>query len=168
MAITVADLHQGIVGLWNSSGLNAEVKKQWEEAQRDTYPALHEGMATPGNPFPYVIWEHISGDIISRDSGINDGVQRHVRDYFIEFRVIAQNTASKSAKKRASELADLIMQKYGGHPSVKPQEIVTTSCGVSIVQYLNDFPARLDDEQYSWTIQYNFRVDSPVKIREAV
>ncbi len=166
MTVGAADLHKAVTTLWNQTNLDWEHKKFWEEAQRDTYPSLHDGQAGPGQPAPYTVFSQSPGVITNRMSSATSdiNINRAIHDVPWEFRVHAKNTDSVTAKQIGSDIRDIIMGIFGGHPSINPTDLVLDNGCFLISQYQTDFGMRTEDLNYMWTISYIFKLDIPIAI----
>ncbi len=164
MAVGTADLHKSVIALWDSSGLVHEFNQYWNIADRSIFPTIHDGEATPGQPFPYCVFPESSSDTVVRMSGHSFTEKHEIRDVGFSFNVYAKALEgnANSAKQIAADLADKIMQKYGGHPTVKEQAMTLDNGAVLLAQHQRDFGIRVGDDEHQWTINYIFRIDTPV------
>jgi len=164
--VNAAELHKSVADLWDSSGLDWEHKKFWTAAQRVEYPSLHDTEATPGQPFPYTVFNQQDVTTVSRMSGLTASTKRHIRDVPWQFRVFTRDSGidTRSAKEVAADLADFIMQKYGEHPDKKSKRLVLNNGRHLITQYISDQGVRVGDEEYLWNILVSFRIDFPVTV----
>lgn len=164
-AIASADLHRAIMAVWNAVGIEAEFTKLWNPADIAVFSALSDTEASPKQPFPYCVFQQSPGTTTARMSGHSIGENHEIRDIPWEFRVLAKQRANdpRDAKDIAADLVDFVMQKFGGHPTVKPPLIPQLNNGSFLIsQYQTDFPIRVGDAEWSWTVQYLFRLDVPV------
>jgi len=157
-----ADLHKAVAALWVSSGLGASFESHWSST--DDHITLNDTEAAPGTPFPYAIYDSPEPNIVARMVGHSTSEKHHIKDAEISFRVFAQQTADKSAKELASELAGEIMAAFGGHPTTSPTALTLDNGVVLINQYQSDFGIRVDDEVHMWTVKYIFKLDIPVAV----
>jgi len=166
MAVGTADLHRAIIALWDSSGLDTEFKSFWDASDRDIYPTIHDGEATPQQPFPYCVYPDSTSGTTIRMSGHSTGEKHEIRDVDFTFNVFAKKLVgnANTAKQIAADLAEKIMQKFGGHPTVKAQSMSLDNGNVLLGQHQGDWGIRLGDDEHQWTINYNFRLDVPVMV----
>ena len=164
MSVGSADLHKAVRNVWVASGLDAEFKKNWDEADRDEFDALNDQAGMAGQPFPYCIFEQEPSSVVSRDSGHSDTEKHEHRLIPWVFRVHAKQiaTSSETAKETAARLIGFIMQKYGGHPEASPLDITLDNGSVLLAQYQSDIGIRTGDKEYQWNLNYLFLVDVPV------
>jgi len=166
MAVGSADIHKAVTTLWTDSGLNWEFQKFWAAGDRTKFTALNDAEATPDGPWPYCVFEQEAGAVQTRMTSANDDADEggEIQDVPFQFRVHARqvDTDARSAKGIAAALIDLIMQKFGGHPSIKPQVMELDNGSVMTVQKLNDFGVRTGDTEYEWVLSYNFKIAVPV------
>lgn len=156
-----SDLHTAIVAVWND-GLDTTFKTYWEAADKTVYLTLNEGEATPGTPAPYCVFEQIRDSTVTRMSGISDtdhSLKQMLRETGFYFRIHAVSTSDLSAKAVAAALLDAVLQSYGGHPTVEPKRELLCAGGVLNMQYRDDYPMRMGDNEYQWTIEYAVTVD---------
>ena len=159
-----AQLEEGLVALWNSSGLNALFQAFWTATQILANPVLHDTEASPGQAFPYCVYNVTTPTTISRDSG-HDSIEKHeIRDTPIEFRIHAQSSGGLSAKRIAADMANEVIKIFGGHPSVSPTAMTLTDGGVMLNQYQNDFGLRTEDDNHLWMINYLAKLDVPMRV----
>lgn len=160
-------LHTAIQALWQSSGLDWEFQRLRDAAGR-VMPSLFDGAADPGCKHPYCVFMQQGGFTQSRDSGHNTSEKHEIRDVPLEFRVHANTRRGyeRTAKQVAADLADLIMQTFGGHPTAakSPAALALTHGHVLLVQYQTDYGMREGDEEYAWVVSYLLRVDMPLAI----
>jgi len=158
-----SDLHKAVTALWAGSGLDDEFNQHWDAAKRAVYPVLHDGEATPHQPFPYCVFMQSAGSTEARMS-CTVGVNREVRDVPWTFRVHAKSIVGdpRNAKGVAADLAELVMRVFGGHPSVAPSDLELENGNFLITQYLSDYGLRTGDDEHLWVVNYSFRVDVPV------
>lgn len=159
-----AQLHEALITLWNASGLNALFEAFWTAAQIVDHVVLNENQASPGNAFPYCIYNITAATTISRDSG-HDSVEKHeIRDTPLEFRIHAQSSGGLTAKRIAADLAEEVIKIFGGHPTVAPTAMTLTNGGVIFNQYQNDFGLPDEDDNHLWMINYIPRIDTPMMV----
>lgn len=163
MSVAAADLHKAVNAIWEPSGLDWEFKKYWPSSKRDEFPSLHDQEAGPSTPFPYCIFEQEPGSTAFRMSHTSSA-RKEIRDIEWQFRAHARAIAdvSLSAKELAASLIDVIMQKFGGHPTETPHDLTLDNGDHLLTQYVNDYGVRTGDDEYSWILRYRFRLDVPV------
>jgi len=164
MAVGIADVHKSIQSAWSAHGIDWEFKKYWVEADRTEYETIHDQEATPTQPFPYCVYELATLLVESRDSG-HDVTEKHqTLNIPCDFKVYAKKTGNQSPKVVAAALAEVLLGKFGGHPTVKPVQLVLDNGNVLLMQYQSEMSIREGDDEYSWMISYSIKVDVPVKV----
>lgn len=165
MANTPAgELHKAINDLWDSSSLDNEFKSLWDSSiSAADFVVLHDQEASPGQPFPYCIFEQSKRSKPERMSAGSAGLAE-IAEVPWEFRIHARTIAgdSRTAKEIANELTDKIMEKFGGHPTIAPQALMLTNGCVLSVTYDNDYGIRTGEDEYEWRLQYIIKVESLV------
>lgn len=164
MAVLSVTLHKAVVKVWDDTGMEDIFNRNWVLADRTEFPALHDGEATPAQPWPYCIFEQPPGLTTVRMSG-HDATERHeIHDVPWEFKVYARQIVGvgKSAKQIASDLAEQITRRYGGHPTERPKQLVMDQGNVLFVQYSNDFGVRMGEDEHMWQVNYLCRLDVPM------
>jgi hypothetical protein len=169
MTIAAADLDKAIVAAWDAGGLNAVHTQYWSSDDAAAYPVLHDMEATPGQPFPYTVFEHSPGDITDRMSGHSLTEKHAINDVPVSFRIHADQlpagNQTKTAKELAAEVAEEIMKVYGGHPTVSPTGVIELDNGSHLItQYQTDYGVRTEDEVFMWVVSYIFRLDVPIAV----
>lgn len=167
MAVGSADIHQAIVTVWNTYGLEWEFKKNWKIlSNRDEFPALHDQEAGPEQPFPYAVFEILLGDTTSRMSGHSVSELHEIHDIPFNFRVHSRKLkgSGKTAKEIAAELTEKIMIRYGGHPTVSPKTLTLDNGSFLLVEYQTEFGAPTGDDEYRWMVSYIIRIDVPIAV----
>jgi len=156
------DVHAAVVAAWN---LDTPFQVYWPAGSIGAFPVLHDTEAGPAQPMPYCIFGFQATNVIGRMSG-TDTNRRELRNVPLSFSIHTRTFSgvSKSAKKVAGELVNLVMALYGGHPSIVPAELVLDMGGVLQLQYQNDYGGRTGDDEYSWMINYLVQVDVPVAL----
>lgn len=167
-----ADLAKAINTVWDSSGLNAIFTALWPSGE-DNFPVLHDQEAAPGSPFPYCVMELSQPRTITRMSKTSTA-KWEIRDVNCQFKVHARlkpdpdqasdPTDVRSPKEIASYLANEILKVFGGHPTQAPTAPTLDNGNFLIAQYDTDYSTRTGDDEYRWTISYNFRLDVPVMV----
>lgn len=158
------DLHKGIVIRWEADGLDWEHEKYWPAAERDNSLALWEAGTIPKEaPLPYTIFEISDSDVRYRMSGSTSTSKYHVRNIPVSFRTYAQESGVNDAKTVAKIIADLIMQKFGGHPTAAHKSIPLDNGSVILMQYQSDYGIAQDESVYAWFVNYIALVDVPVE-----
>ncbi len=164
MTIAAADLDKAMVAAWIAGNLDAVHTSYWDVNDVDDYPVLHDIEATPGQPFPYTVFEHGAGSITTRMSGHSLSENHVINDVPIQFRIHAAQTPTKTAKQVAAEVAEEVMKVFGGHPTVVPSGLTLDNGSHLITQYLTDYGIRTEDQNYQWIVSYLFRLDVPVAV----
>ena len=164
--IGTAALHKAVSKVWDYSSLDGRFKDLWgSSVTASEFPVLHDQEAGPGQPFPYCVFEQSVGSTIDRMSG---GVSalREIRDIPWSFHIHAKRISAdpRSAKEIAAELAEDVMKEFGGHPTVKAQDLVIDIGNVLVNQYQGDYGVRTGEEEYQWIVNYVFKIDVPVAV----
>ena len=163
--VNSAQLHEAIQSLWTSSGLDAKFTAFWSAGNITEFPAvLHDAEAAPGNPFPYCVFNVLPATTTARMSG-HDSLEKHeIRDTPIEFRIYTKDGSVLTAKRIAADLAEELLQVFGGHPTVVPTDMTMTNGFVLINQYQNDYGVRTGDTEHLWIVTYLARLDVPMMV----
>jgi len=166
MSIASTDVHQAIVTVWDNNALEARFTDSWEVAKRTEFEALNDQEASAGQPWPYCVFEIEPGSTISRMSGHSKNENHEIRDIPISFRVHARRLdgVATSPKLIASDLIEEIMKIYGGHPTVKPKDLVLDNGSFLIMQYTTDWGILTGDKEFQWLLSYVVRIDVPVAV----
>lgn len=160
MSVASAELHAAVGTLWQSAGIDDVFRSYWDPSEKDSFVSLNDTQAAPKQPFPYCVFVISGGDVTTRMTGhVKDEVHQ-IRDVLLTFTVYAKSVSNYSAKELAALLAQTIMAAFGGHPTETPQSLSITYGEVLLVQYTDDFGTKLGDDEYSWLVNYNLRVDS--------
>lgn len=163
MTITSLALHKAIETVWEASGLNTAFKNYWEESKRDQFIVLDEGMAMANTPMPYCVYTQEQPTTIVRMTKAEEAEGRQeLHQCLWRFDIYAATRGQESAKDIAGLLASFVLEKFGGHPTVKPQALELDIGGVVLMQYQNDWPTRRDDDVYQWSITYLITTDVPM------
>lgn len=165
--ITSADLHRAINASWDAHGLDWEFKRLWDEPLRTRFEALNDGEAMPGTPYPYLVIEQSPDTTVTRMSGHAGVEEKHeIHDAPFQFRIHAKTRDgdSRTAKEIAAELAELVLMKYGGHPTVPPKNLALLNGNVLFARRLADWGVKTGDDEYLWIISYMFKLDVPVAV----
>ena len=163
MAAGTADAAKAFNTAWEASTLNTTFSDLWS-ASSDEYPVLNDQEAIGNQPFPYVVMDPMASVTTDRMSGDTDSI-REIRDVEIRLTIHARERSgdSRSAKEIAAYLAEEIMKVFGGHPTVTPTASMSLDNGnYLLMTFQNDFGLRTGDDEYSWVIVYNARLDVPV------
>ncbi len=165
MSILSADIAKAINTRWNISSLDNNFTALWKSGvTASQWIALHDTPpASPGQPFPYVVYELGVGATTDRMSGDTNS-NREIRDIPLDFRVHARaiDGDSRTAKEIAADLAEKIVEVFGGHPTVAPPDITLDNGNFLISQYQNDWGIKTGEDEYQWNVSYLIRVDVPV------
>lgn len=164
MAVGTADLSQSLKRAWYEWGVDDVFRSYWTPGDKDSYPSLHDTEATPGQPFPYCVFEVMEETYRTRMSDSGIGKKRVVKDVPVQLRIYTKPVNTMSAKELAAVLLETVMSKFGGHPTDVPQtwDFMDNGCVLSvIIDY--DYGMRAGDEEYVWNIQYLFRCDVPAR-----
>ena len=159
MSIGSADLHSGILTAWDTADLDSQHTQYWSAADIARYsPKYESGSVVPGTPFPRTVYEEGISSVIIRTSS---GSGRTMREIPWIFRTYAENTATLSSKKVATDIAAAIMGVYGGHPTVTPAQICLDVGGVVRTQYQFDRITAVDEDIHMVTVMYMILIDTP-------
>ncbi len=164
MTVASADLHKGVIAVWNASGLDALFQALYNAGvDSSEFTVLNDQEGAPGQPFPYCVFQQSLGLTTSRMSGPG-ACLREIRDTPWDFKVHAKAVSgdSRTPKGIAAYLVDEIMKVFGGHPTINPTDLSLDNGNFLITQYQNDFGIRTGDEEYQWNLSYIFRLDVPV------
>lgn len=165
--IGAADIHKAVATLWESSGLNTTFQSYWDVADRSLHVSLNDGEASPACPAPYCVFSARMPNVSSRMSPTTTTTaNRALIDHPWTFEIHAKQTALKSAKEMASDMAAEVIKVFGGHPTEEPQELALDNGWVLNCQYQGDWGEREGDTNHKWTIEYNIRADVPVMFLE--
>lgn len=162
--IASAAVHKAIVTVWNASSLNWAFMQNWPISDQSRNSVLHENEAAPGQPFPFCVYEIKQPTVRTRmTSDVAQG-RREIHDYPLMFNIHSSvlSGSGKSAKEIASELAEAVIQQFGGHPSSPAFDIASDVGNILQLQYQSDHCVRTGDEEYQWTIEYIVTLDTPV------
>lgn len=168
MSVASADLYKYIQSVWDASGLDAVFENLRENATTE-FTVFNDQEAAPSQPFPYCVMDEISVAITDRMSG-GDNLQSHIRDADVRFNLHTRLVTGddRTAKEIGAFLAEEVMKIFGGHPTIGPSSLLTTTSldngNMLIVQYLRDFGIRTGKDEYQWVVNYNFRLDIPVRV----
>lgn len=164
MSIASAAIHEAIADAWADYDIDNEFTQYWTAAQQAAFTSLNDGEAAPGQPYPYCVYEGLSGTISSRMSG-HSAIEKHIiREIPWVFRVHAATMTgdSRSAKAIAASLIEVILKRFGGHPTLAPSQLTSSSGSIINMQYQSDYGLRTGDNEYQWTIEYLIVADVPV------
>lgn len=165
MSVGNADLAKAIATGWSAWGIDNVFKSYWSVSVQSSFTSLNEGEASPGQPFPYCVFNLSEGEVATRMTGEAWNEQQQIRDQLCSFHVFAKPITAMSAKESAAMFAELIIGLFGGHPTQQPQELELDHGAVLLQQYQRDYPIRVGDAEYEWVIDYLFRLDVPVRLK---
>ncbi len=169
-------LHKAIWERWHDDvygSVDTMCKRYWPEEAKDRYESLRDLQQIPATPFPYATLEQIANNVETRMSPAAHPSQyrsvphkQHIVDIGIQFRVYACQYQANSGKMIAGDIVGHIMRAFGNHQDDSDgsaPELLALSHGCHInTQYLRDFPRVHDEAIYSWTIEYEFKLDTTV------
>lgn len=163
-------LTQALIDCWNQASVDSRFTDFWPSAKNSAlYSVLSDTEASPGQPFPYVVFEQGTTLVETRTSSNTTSKFNRIQRTSVTFTVHTNASTSlggKSAKERAADLAEVVMYVYGDTPTVD-QRILDFEVGAHILtQYQNDFPVRTGDEEFSWVVNYDFVYNIPVVLWE--
>ena len=163
-----AALHKAIVAAWSAAGLDAKFNTYWTTDSQSRYPVLNDTDATPGQEFPYCVYEIDDAPITVRMSGIdpdNTNIKQAIRDVPLHFMIYTKiDSDSETAKELAADLMEEVTKVFGGHPDTSPDGLTLDSGEHVITQYENDNAERQGDEEWQWTIDYIVKLDVPLAV----
>lgn len=163
--INAADVQRAVFQLWENSGLDDFLKSDWSVGDKSQFLSLSDEEASPGQPFPFCVIEFDDSFIVSRSTGgCGSWSGREYREMPFVFNVHTKHLGPTTAKTAAREIAERIMQVFGGHPEVKPQPLSLTHGNVLLCQYQRDYSRKTGDQEYQWVVQYNVATDVPVRL----
>ena len=159
------DLHRAINAVW-AGELDWEFKKIWSEANREEFASLHDQEAGPAQPWPYCVIHIEEDSVATRMSGHTKNERHEIRSVPVAFHIYAREItegggSGKSAKVIGGELADQVLMRFGGHPTVAPKAVALTSGSCLPAQYQSCYAERQGDDEYRMVINYLFRLDVP-------
>lgn len=167
-----ADFLKAVNNAWDASGLNAIFMALWP-VNESNFPVLHDQEAAPGQPFPYCVMEMGNPRVVTRMSKTAQA-KWEIRDVTCQFKVHTRlkpdpdqsndPTDTRSPKEIAAYLVNEILKVFGGHPTQAPTTLTLDNGNFLIAQYDTDYPTRTGDDEYRWTVSYNFRLDVPVMV----
>ena len=166
IVVAGSDIAKAVNDLWDSSGLDTVFTALWEAGMTDHFEALNDGEAAPRQPFPYCVSEQGPTVVESRMSSVETNSKRHIHDVPWTFRIHAAviDGDARDAKEIAGDMAEQLMQVFGGHPTVSPTDLVLANGNFLISQYQTDYPVRESDDVFQWIVSYIFRLDVPVAV----
>ena len=156
-----ADIHKGVQTTWNNF-VHSSFEAHWG-GDLD-HESLHDQEGEQGFFGPFCVYELKPGNITDRMTAAVSAGRREIRDVPLEFRVHTKQTTGspKSAKQIAADLAAIVMQIFGGHPTIEPKPITLDNGSVLIAQYQDDFGMKTGETEHSWHVNYILRIDLPV------
>lgn len=160
MSGTAVDVHRAIAAAWEAQGLGAAFRSYWNPEQQSRFTTLNEMEAAPQTPFPYCVIEQATNTEITRMSGTGAHGKKAIKRIPFLFHIYTKAIGSDSAKTLAAALAELVLGVYGGHPTVVPRELETTSGCVLNCQLVNDYSVKEGDSEHRWVIEYAVTYDS--------
>jgi len=163
MSVNAAAVYKGIVNTWSAAGLDSVFNQYWDESFRSSFPVLHDQSAGPRQPWPYCVMDAFGVSSIGVMSGGPDSVNQEY-SVSLTFHIFAKRTNGKSAKELAAELAEEVQKVFGGHPSVSPRNIVLDNGEVFLCRFERDYGEAIGDDEYTWIVEYDCRIDMPVKV----
>lgn len=157
-----AHIHAAIATAWDNYGIDDEFTQYWTTQQKQRFLSLNDGEAAPGQPFPYCVFEQPAGTVSSRMSGCTWTEKHIIHDVPWTFRVHASAIDARSAKDVAASLVDMIMWRFGGHPTKSPSVVTLAAGQIANIQYQTDYGVRTGDDEYQWNVVYLITADVPV------
>lgn len=162
MTIGIASLHKAIRNAWMSWDLNDDFKMYYSPEDKTLFPTLHDGEATPKQPFPYCVYEIIGSSINARMTGHTVSEKHRIEDVPAMFYIHTKAAGTKSAKEFGAVLLEELLAKFGGHPTTRPRNFGSIDNGqVLLCQYQYSRGMRTGDEEHRWEVEYLFKVDFP-------
>ena len=175
MGVGTADFSTAMSTLWTASGLDGKFNALWdgEAASRrvaladlkSEFPTLHDGEATPKQPFPYCVMGVVKPRVLARMTG-GEGSKRQINEFLVTLTVQASRRTgdARSAKQIAAYLAEEIMKVLGGHPTVVPTDLTLENGGHLLAQLTGEWPERTEQYNYRWILNYRFLLDVPAAV----
>ena len=162
-------LQVAIKTAWDA-GVAGAFTALWSTADKSRYEsALEDTEAAQGMPFPYCVFTALSGTTVGRMSGAAgdaESVNRELREVPVHFRIHTRtrDDDGRMAKEIGADLADSIMQVYGGALKAgSGAELTTMGEGAHVrTQYQTDYGLPEGDDNWLWIVSYIFTVDMPV------
>ncbi len=163
--IGIADFHRAVVSLWKQEGLDVPFKNHWAvPADAEVRRVLHDTEASPGQPFPYCVFEVNEPNTKARSTGGQaDRRGREYRTYNLTFNIHTRDAGNSPAKNLAVSLCESIISVFGGHPTCVPKNLSLTHGDVLNCRYERDVGVKTGEQEWQWVITYSVEVDIPVK-----
>jgi hypothetical protein len=162
--IGLRDIHRSIVAVWDFYEVGDFFMDRWAPGDRDEYLTLTDTEADANQPWPYCVFDCASFPVVSRSSGKAAYQIREYGEIPLAFNIHAKDTDTETGKAIASDLAEEIMRKYGGHPEERPAKLKLTHGGVTNLQFQNSKGIRTGDTEYQWVVEYTIRTDIPAMV----
>lgn len=167
---------RAFIARWMEDQLDAKFRAYWPESV-EAQPVLYEAEAKPQTPGPYCVYRQTASlPLFSSTAGaIGPGLTPHSKRFNqmdqvpFNFEIHAQTrlgtggNPSKSGKLIAEELAREVCLAFdrGGFGGEITQD---GGSRISDVSRVADFPTRLDDDEWSWSIFYVIMVDGQMPL----
>jgi hypothetical protein len=148
-------LDEGIAARWEAQGLDATFRAEWP-AGNTGYAPLNDGEARPETPQPYCIYEKSQPLIVGHHTGAVGGEAQQLQQIEVQFTVHAKSTNNESGKAIAKRMMTAIMTAYD--PGTTKLSILP-DCHI-VVYRGADFHVREGDEEWAWTVLYEFLIDT--------
>jgi len=161
VAVGTLDFCKAINRAWDASSLNATFRAEWSDPSEDAYFVLNDQIAPDGQPWPYVVMDEPTYNVVQRHSSTKIGKKREIRDIEVVFHV---HTKEGNVKEKAGGLAGAIMEVFGGHSGGVPVDLTLDHGNHLVTQLQNEYGVWTEGETYQWTIMYLFRIDVPIAV----
>lgn len=162
--INAIDIHRAVTKLWDDQGLDGFFKERWSVTDASNHIVLLDSEASPGQPFPYCVFDAGRPAVQDRSSAANQSINlRETREIAFNFNVHAKQHGITPAKILAAELIEKIIEVFGGHPTKKAKTLCLTHGGVLLCQYQTDFGIKTGDQEWQWVVEYMILYDVPVR-----
>jgi hypothetical protein len=162
--IGLRDIHRSIIAVWDSHDIGDFYRDRWASSDRTRYLTITEGEADAKQPWPFCVFDAGSFPVDARSSG---SAAYQIREYGsipVVFNVHAKNTTTETGKAIAADLAEEIVKRYGGHPTVRPSRLKLTHGGVIHMQLQSSKGVRTGDTEYQWVVEYSLKTDIPAMV----
>ena len=155
---------EAVVTRWNESELDQAVRNEWPIASRlsTKYQTLHDTLARPIPPGPYVVFEKMTPFIRGHMSGSSDSQRENqFQQVLIQFSIHAQSITYtsgilESGKSRVIRLAKLVAKEFD--PETNPWTMYDDS--MILVTREPDFHIREGEDEWVWVLQYSVLIDA--------
>lgn len=162
-----ADIQQAIYRLWDNYDLDDRFNNPYwfPKTQRDEYLVLHDTAVDDETPWPYCIVQ-IGNPVTASRAAYDRSSKRREADTPLTFMTHARdaNNRGVNGKDLARQLAEVIIEHYGGHPEKAPKRMRLDYGGVLHCQYQTDYCVPLGNQEFRWVIEYLIKSDVPEQV----